>query len=309
MKDAIGFIGLGNMGLPMAEQLLTAGHPLTAFDVSQDALKQAKVRGATIATSIAEVAAADIVITMLPAGQHVRAVYLAADGLINSAAAGTLLIDSSTIDMETSRAVGAAAQDAGLEMIDAPVSGGVMGARAGALNFIVGGSESAYARAVPVLEVMGKNLFYAGAQGSGIGVKICNNMSLGVSMIAAAEALLMAKRLGLDVARTHEVMCSASGQNWALSKYCPLPDLVDGVPANGGYQPGFSAAMMRKDLRLAQHAAMSVDANTPLSAHALAIFSHFCDSGDARADFSGIAKLIGGDAWDYPFDPDNTAGA
>ena len=158
-------------------------------------------------------------------------------------------------------------------------------------------------RAKPILNVMGQKLLYAGSQGSGIGVKICNNMSLGISMIAAAETLMMAKRLGLDLERTHEIISNASGQNWPLNNYCPLPGMVEGVPSNNGYKPGFSAEMMRKDLRLSQDAALSVNATTPLAAHALAIFSHFCDSGDSQTDYSGISKLIGGDAWDYPFDP------
>ncbi|MDH3579443.1 MAG: 3-hydroxyisobutyrate dehydrogenase [Hyphomicrobiales bacterium] len=304
MAEVIGFIGLGNMGTPMVEQLLKAGYDVRAFDLSKDALKHAGDLGATAATSIADAAkGASIVITMLPAGEHVRAVYFADDGLIASAARGTLLIDSSTIDVDTSRAVGAAATDAGLEMIDAPVTGGVMAARVGKLNFMIGGTQEAFDRAKPVLDVMGQKLLYAGPQGSGIGAKICNNMSLGICMIAAAETLMMAKRLGLDLERTYEIITNASGQNWALSSYCPLPDLLDGVPANDGYKPGFSAEMMRKDLRLSQDAAQSVNAVTPLAAHALAIFSHFCDGGDSQTDYSGISKLIGGDAWDYPFDP------
>ncbi len=304
MTDIVGFIGLGNMGLPMVGQLLKAGYTVRAFDLSEKSLKQAGELGAAPANSIADAAAgASIVITMLPAGQHVSTVYLAEDGLIASAAPGTLLIDSSTIDVDTSRAVGGASVEAGLEMIDAPVTGGVMAARVGKLNFIVGGTQEAFDRAKPVLEVMGQKLLYAGAQGSGIGVKICNNMSLGISMIAAAETLMMAKRLGLDLARTYEIITNASGQNWALSNYCPLPGLLDGVPSNDGYKPGFSAEMMRKDMRLSQDVALSVNACTPLAAHALAIFSHFCDSGDNQTDYSGISKLIGGDAWDYPFDP------
>lgn len=304
MAEVVGFIGLGNMGLPMVEQLLRAGHEVRAFDLSQEALTRAKEAGASVASSIAEVAkGAAVVVTMLPAGQQVRSVYLAENGLIASAAPGTLLIESSTIDVETSRSIGSAALAAGLEMIDAPVTGGVMAARVGKLNFIVGGTPEAFERARPVLEVMGQKLLYAGPQGSGIGVKICNNMSLGISMIAAAETLMMAKRLGLNLERTFEIISNASGQNWALNNYCPLPGLVDGVPSNDGYKPGFTAAMMRKDLRLAQEAALSVDACTPLAAHALSIFSHFCDGGDDQADYSRVSKLIGGDAWDYHVDP------
>lgn len=261
--------------------------------------------GAIVTGSIAEAAdGASTVVTMLPAGEHVRAVYLDPDGLIASATPGTLLIDSSTIDIDTSRAVGGAAADAGLEMIDAPVTGGVMAARVGTLNFIVGGREEAVEQARPILSVMGQNLLYAGAQGSGIGVKICNNMALGVSMIAAAEALMLAKRLGLDIERVHEIISNSLGQNCALSNYCPLPGIVDGVPSNSGYKPGFTAAMMRKDLRLSQDAATSADACTPMGAQALAIFSLFCSQGDSETDYSAISKLVGGDAWDYFYDPE-----
>lgn len=306
MTEIIGFIGLGNMGTPMVQQLLQAGYTVRAFDLSADALARVGELGADIASSIADAATgAGTIVTMLPAGEHVRSVYFGKDGLIASAAPRTLLIESSTIDVDTSRAVGSAAVEAGLEMIDAPVTGGVMAARVGKLNFIVGGTEASFERAKPILNVMGQKLLYAGAQGSGIGVKICNNMSLGISMIAAAETLMMAKRLGLDLERTYEIISNASGQNWALSNYCPVPDMIDGVPSNNGYKPGFSAEMMRKDLRLSQDAALSVNATTPLAAHALSIFSHFCDSGDSQTDYSGISKLIGGDAWDYPFDPGN----
>lgn len=304
MDSIIGFIGLGNMGMPMAEQLINAGHRVQGYDLSDALSEKAAKLGVSIVASIAAAAdGADIVITMLPAGPHVRSVYLNKDGLVASAAPGALLIDSSTIDVETSRTVGAAAVAKGLEMIDAPVTGGVMAARIGKLNFIVGGTEASFERARPYLEIMGGKLLYAGEQGSGIGVKICNNMSLGISTIAAAETLMLAKRLGLDLERTYEIITNASGQNWPLNNYCPLPGLLDGVPSTNGYKPSFSGAMMRKDLRLSQDAALSVNANTPLAAHALAIFSHFCDSGDAETDYSGVSKLIGGDAWDYPFDP------
>lgn len=304
MKKKVGFVGLGNMGLPMAEQLIKAGHDVCVFDLLSVSIEKAVAFGASSAASLAEVAdGADTIITMLPAGAHVRTVYLEPGGLIEKAKPGTLLIDSSTIDVDTSRNIGSAAVDAGHEMIDAPVTGGVMAARIGKLNFIVGGTEASVERARPLLDVMGQKVLHAGDQGSGIGVKICNNMSLGISMIAAAETLMMAKRLGLDLKRTHEIISNASGANWPLANYCPLPGFVDGVPANNGYRPGFSAAMMRKDLRLAQEAALSAEANIPLGAHALAIFSHFCDSGEAETDYSAISKLVGGDAWDYPFDP------
>ena len=304
MTETIGFIGLGNMGLPMLDQLLKSGKKVSVHDVSENALAKASELGAAVAGSVSDVAkAASIVITMLPASSHVRSVYFGNTGLIETAQPGALLIDSSTIDVDTSREIGVAAAKAGHEMVDAPVTGGVMAARAGKLNFIVGGEKKSFERAKPVLSIMGQNLLYAGPQGSGIGVKICNNMSLGISMIAAAETLMLAKRLGLDLKRTYEIISNASGQNWALNNYCPLPGFIDGVPSNSGYKPGFTAEMMRKDLRLSQDAALSVDACTPLSAHALSIYSHFCDSGDNQTDYSGISKLIGGDAWDYPFNP------
>lgn len=304
MSITIGFIGLGNMGLPMADQLLKAGHTVRAFDVTPDVLNAAVELGAIATNSIADAAdGASVVITMLPAGKHVRMVYLEPGGLVESAAPGTLLIDSSTIDVDTSRAVGAASVASGLEMIDAPVTGGVMAARVGKLNFIVGGTEASFDRAKPILDIMGGKILYAGDQGSGIGVKICNNMCLGVSMVAAAETLMLAKRLGLDVKRTHEIITNASGDNWAMSNYCPLPDLVDGVPSNNKYRPGFTAEMMRKDLRLAMDAVTSVDASTPMGAQALAVYAMFCANGDAQTDYSGISKMVGGDAWDYPFDP------
>jgi 3-hydroxyisobutyrate dehydrogenase len=304
MTEKIAFAGLGNMGLPMAEQLLKARRQVCAFDLSEASVQKAVASGATAAASLADLAdGADTIITMLPAGAHVRGIYLGPEGLIALAEPGTLLIDCSTIDVETSRAIGDAAIAAGHQMIDAPVTGGVMAARVGKLNFIVGGTEASVERARPLLDIMGQKVLHAGDQGSGIGVKICNNMSLVISMIAAAETLMMAKRLGLDLNRTHEIISNASGANWPLANYCPLPGFVDGVPANSGYRPGFSAAMMRKDLRLAQEAALAVGAITPLGAHALAIFSHFCDTGDAETDYSGISKLIGGDAWDYPFSP------
>jgi len=207
MSSTIGFIGLGNMGMPMAEQLLKAGHKVQALDLSEALQAKAAELGAKVTDSIAATAeGADMVITMLPAGQHVRHVYLGDGGLVETAAPGTLLIDSSTIDVDTSREVGTAAVAKGLEMIDAPVTGGVMAARIGNLNFIVGGTEESFERARPYLEIMGGNLLYAGEQGSGIGVKICNNMSLGISMIAAAETLMLAKRLGLDLERTYKIV-------------------------------------------------------------------------------------------------------
>ena len=211
--------------------------------------------------------------------------------------------DCSTIDIQTSIEIGKKATEKGIKMIDAPVSGGVMGAKKANLNIMAGGTKEAFDLALPLLKIMGKNIFHAGDLGSGNGAKICNNMSLGITMIAASESLMLAKRLNIDIKKVHEIMKNASGNNWALSTYTPIPNLTDGVPSNNKYRPGFSAAMMTKDLKLANDAAKSVDASTPLGKAALEIFSKFCEEGDSETDYSGISKKIGGDAWNYPYDP------
>jgi len=304
MTNHIAFIGVGNMGNPMADQLVKAGKEVKAFDVSPEVIKIAKESGLNVVSTIDELLdGASTVISMLPEGKHVRSLYLGDKGILNKIPKECLIIDCSTIDIETSLELGIEAKKLGIKMIDAPVTGGVMGARVGKLNFLVGGSEEAVALAKPLFDIMGQKILHAGPQGSGVGVKICNNMSLGISMIAASEALMLAKRLKMDLKKVHEIMKNASGNNWALSTYTPIPNLTDGVPSNNKYRPGFTAAMMRKDLRLAMDAAQSVDASTPLGKAALEIFSKFCDEGDSETDYSGISKMIGGDAWDYPFDP------
>ena len=304
MTNHIAFIGVGNMGNPMADQLVKAGKEVKAFDVSPEVIKIAKESGLNVVSTIDELLdGASTVISMLPEGKHVRSLYLGDKGILNKIPKECLIIDCSTIDIETSLELGIEAKKLGIKMIDAPVTGGVMGARVGKLNFLVGGSEEAVALAKPLFDIMGQKILHAGPQGSGVGVKICNNMSLGISMIAASEALMLAKRLKMDLKKVHEIMKNASGNNWALSTYTPIPNLTDGVPSNNKYRPGFTAAMMRKDLRLAMDAAQSVDASTPLGKAALEIFSKFCDEGYSETDYSGISKMIGGDAWDYPFDP------
>ena len=304
MTNHIAFIGVGNMGNPMADQLVKAGKEVKTFDVSPEVIKIAKDSGLNVVSTIDELLdGASTVISMLPEGKHVRSLYLGDKGILNKIPKECLIIDCSTIDIETSLELGIEAKKLGIKMIDAPVTGGVMGARVGKLNFLVGGSEEAVALAKPLFDIMGQKILHAGPQGSGVGVKICNNMSLGISMIAASEALMLAKRLKMDLKKVHEIMKNASGNNWALSTYTPIPNLTDGVPSNNKYRPGFTAAMMRKDLRLAMDAAQSVDASTPLGKAALEIFSKFCDEGDSETDYSGISKMIGGDAWDYPFDP------
>jgi 3-hydroxyisobutyrate dehydrogenase len=291
----IGFIGLGNMGLPMAQNLIKGGHPVCGFDVSTAALDKLSTSGGLAARSL-DVASmgVDMVITMLPAREQVREVYLGSGGVLASAAPGTLLIDCSTVDVETARAVAAAASVNELEMIDAPVSGGVAGAQAAALTFMVGGSERAFARAKPILETMGKSIVHAGGSGNGQAAKICNNMILGVSMIAVSEAFLLAEKLGLDAKKLFEISSQSSGQCWSMTSYCPVPDLVPTSPANRDYQPGFTATMMLKDLKLAQDAARATRAVTPLGAGATAVYQRFVEDGGAALDFSGIIRFLRG---------------
>ena len=289
----IAFIGLGNMGGPMAANLVKAQHQVFAFDLVAASLDAAVDRGARKAASAAEaVKGAEVVVTMLPAGKHVREVY--EKDVLPNAGKGTVLIDCSTIDVESARHVGALAEKAGLEMIDAPVSGGVGGATAGTLTFMVGGSPSAFAKAKPILEKMGKNIVHAGASGNGQAAKICNNMILGVSMIAVCEGFMLAKRLGLEAQKLFDVASTSSGQCWSLTNYCPVPGPVPASPANRDYQAGFTAAMVLKDLLLAQQAANAVNASTPLGASAAQLFNLYVNAGNAAKDFSGIIRMLDG---------------
>jgi 3-hydroxyisobutyrate dehydrogenase len=290
-----GFIGLGNMGGPMARNLLKAGYRLRAFDLAPAARKAAEEAGATLVDRASDaVDGAGVVVTMLPAGEHVKRVYLEADGLVARAARGTLLIDCSTIDVATARSVHEQASAAGVDFIDAPVSGGVGGASAGTLTFMCGGTEPAFGRAKPVLEKMGKNIFHAGGAGNGQAAKICNNMLLGISMIGVCEAFVLAEKLGLDHQTLFNISSTASGQCWSLTSYCPVPGPVPTSPANRDYQAGFTAAMMLKDLKLAQNAAASAGAATPLGANAAALYSMFEASGAGGSDFSGIIQMLRG---------------
>jgi 3-hydroxyisobutyrate dehydrogenase len=289
----VGFIGLGNMGLPMAANLIKAGHAVSGFDVNEDAGARLAAGGGTKAQSIAEACKdPEVMITMLPAGEHVREVYLGEGGVLAAVAPGTLLIDSSTIDVETARQVAQAAQAKGFAMIDAPVSGGVAGAQAATLTFMVGGGDDAFERARPVLETMGKTIVHAGGPGNGQAAKICNNMILGASMIVVAEAFLLAEKLGLDAQKLFDISSKSSGQCWSMTSYCPVPGLVPTSPANRDYKAGFTAAMMLKDLRLAQAAARATRATTPLGAGAAAVYERFVDSGDGGVDFSGIIRYL-----------------
>ena len=294
----IGFIGTGNMGGPMVANLVAAGHAVTAFDVVEAARQAATDAGATLADSANGAAGAgDVVITMLPAGEHVREVYLGEgdqgdEGLIAAARPGALLIDSSTIDVESARAVNQAAADAGFEMLDAPVSGGVAGAQAGILTFMVGGSEAAFARAEPILDVMGGKIVHAGPAGNGQAAKICNNMILGITMIGISEAFTLAMRIGLDAQKLFDISSKASGSCWAMLNHLPVAGIVETSAANRDFKPGFSAAMMHKDLTLAQAAAATAGASTPLGAHAAALYTEFVDGGNSGLDYSAIIKLI-----------------
>ena len=289
----IGFIGIGNMGAPMAANLSKAGHRVTGFDIARGPVEALVAKGGRAAGSVAEAASAgEILITMLPAGPQVRSVYLGAAGVLAHARHGSLLIDCSTIDVETARAVAAAAKEARFDMLDAPVSGGVAGAEAASLTFMVGGEADVFARAQPVLAAMGRTIVHAGPAGNGQAAKICNNMVLGVSMIAVCEGFALAERLGLEAQTLFDISSKSSGQCWALTSYCPVPGPVPTSPANRQYSPGFTAAMMLKDLRLAQQAAGATAAATPLGASAASLYQLFVDDGTAGLDFSGIYRFI-----------------
>jgi len=291
----IAFIGLGHMGYPMAQNLIKAGHAVTGFDIDSAAADRIAAPGGVVATSIdVACAGADVVITMLPSGKEVREVYLGPGGVLASAAPGTLLIDSSTIDVESARAVAAAAGVNELPMVDAPVSGGVAGAEAGSLTFMVGGSPAAFEKARPVLAAMGKTIVHAGNLGTGQAAKICNNMMLGVSMIAVSDAFILAEKLGLDAQKLFEISSKSSGQCWSLTTYCPVPGPVPTSPANRDYRAGFTAAMMLKDLKLARAAAKTAGAKAPLAAGAAALYDLFVEDGHAATDFSGIIRFLRG---------------
>lgn len=293
----IAFLGLGNMGGPMAANLIKAGHAVVGFDVVPASLGTFAASGGEEAVSVASaVAGADVVVSMLPAGQHVREAYLSPQGVVATAKPGALLIDCSTIDVASAREVAAAAEASNLAFLDAPVSGGVGGAAAGTLTFMVGGADTAFARAQGVLGIMGKKVVHCGGSGTGQAAKICNNMILGISMIAVSEAFNLADGLGLSREKLFEVASTSSGQCWSLTTYCPVPGPVPTSPANREYAAGFTAAMMLKDLRLAQGAAAGVQTATPLGAEAAQLYALMVASGQGGVDFSGIIRFLRGDA-------------
>ena len=286
----IAFIGLGNMGGPMTANLVKAGHKVTAFDLVASSRDRAKADGAAVAESaVASVKGADTVITMLPAGKHVMSVW---NEVVPSMKKGALIIDCSTIDVESSKHAHALAARHGMGSVDAPVSGGTGGAKGATLTFMCGGDEKSFAAAKPILEAMGKKIVHCGGAGAGQGVKICNNMVLAVSMVALGEAFVLAEKLGLSHQAVFDVVSTSSGQCWALTSYCPVPGPVPTSPANNDYKPGFATTLMVKDLSLAQDAAKSSGAATPLGKHAQELYKAFDAAGNGGVDFSGIIQHV-----------------
>lgn len=289
----IAFIGLGNMGLPMAQNLARAGHLVAGFDLSATQMQGlVEAGGKAAASAAAAVKEAEVVITMLPASRHVEALYLGADGILAHARPGTLLVDCSTIAPETAGKVAAAAAAQGFDMLDAPVSGGTGGAQAGTLTFMVGGAAGDLARARPLLEKMGKNIFHAGASGAGQTVKVCNNMLLGILMVGTSEALRLGMANGMDPAVLSEVMAKSSGRNWTLEVYNPCPGVMENVPAARDYAGGFGVDLMLKDLGLAVENALAVGANVPFGGLARSLYDVHSKAGNGQLDFSSIFKMF-----------------
>ncbi|EGQ8920662.1 3-hydroxyisobutyrate dehydrogenase [Vibrio parahaemolyticus] len=290
--DKIAFIGLGNMGAPMAKNLLKAGLNVEVFDLNPNAVEELTALGASSADSVKQaVQGADVVVTMLPASQHVQSVYLGQDGILDSVESGTLLIDSSTIDPATALSVGEQAELRGISFVDAPVSGGVAGAAAGTLTFIVGGSQENFIQAKAVLSNMGKNIFHAGDAGAGQVAKICNNMMLGILMSGTCEALNLGMENGLDPKVLSDIMLQSSGRNWALELYNPCPGVMENTPASNGYQGGFMSQLMAKDLGLAMEAAVASQTSTPMGSLARNLFNFHNDLGNGQKDFSSLFEF------------------
>ncbi len=291
----IGFIGLGHMGNPIATNLVKAGHQVTVYDVVPEAINALTAQGAQPANTIAEICKdSDVVFTMVQTGEQVSSLCRGDEGIFKHISKDALLIDCSSIDITDSRSLHTEAESLGIAMIDAPVSGGVAGAKAATLTIMIGGSEENYNRAKPLLKQMGKTIIHAGAAGNGQAAKICNNMILGISMIAVCEGFNLAKQLGLDTKKLFDISSKASGQCWSMTSYAPVPGLVESSPANNGFKPGFSASMMLKDLLLSQRAAQTNNAPTPLGAEATALYELFVNQGNGDIDFSGIIKFIEG---------------
>lgn len=289
----IGFVGLGHMGLPMALDLIKADHVVTGFDLQPQALESLAMAGGLAAKTLQEAAInQDILITMLQTGQQLQEVCLGKNGLFANAKAKALYIDCSSIDVQSSRDLHHQANLQELIAVDAPVSGGVAGAEAATLTFMVGGSDEAFERAKPILAAMGKKIIHTGPAGSGQAAKICNNLILGISMIAVSEAFVLAEHLGLPAQKLFEVVSNSSGECWVVSKYIPVPGILPNVPANRGYQPGFTTAMMLKDLHLSQNSAKATSIETPMGKLAETLYQQFNDEGQANLDFSAIIQFI-----------------
>ena len=288
----VGFIGLGNMGGPMVRNLIKAGQSLKVYDLSEEAINFAVQAGATATKSVKEASSeVDFVVTMVPVGSNVKEIFLE-NGILTAASPGTVMIDSSTIDVQSAQSVHEAAKSAGFNMIDAPVSGGVIGADAGTLTFMCGGDKESFEKAKPILQGMGKNIVHAGASGSGQAAKACNNMLLGISMIGISESFTLADRLGLDPKLLFDIMSSATGDCWALRNHLPIAGIVETSAANRSFSPGFAVAMMAKDLRLAEAAAKSVDLQTDLGTLASKMYTEFEKGGSGHLDYSAIINLI-----------------
>lgn len=294
--EKIGFIGLGHMGNPMVKNLLKAGYHVKVFDVMPAAIEALLADGATPATSVADAThGVDVIITMLQTGLQVSSICLGADGIFTQTKENVLYIDCSSIEINMTQELHKAADRVGVGMLDSPVSGGVAGANAATLTFMVGGAKENFERAEPILKVMGKKIVHVGPAGHGQAVKICNNLILGISMIAVSEGFALGKKLGLDMKKFFEITSNASSQCWSMTSNCPVPGLIENAPANKDYQPGFMAKMMLKDLRLSQKAAESVGAVLPLGAEATELYALFVNQGFGELDFSGIIRLLSGE--------------
>jgi 3-hydroxyisobutyrate dehydrogenase len=288
--ERIAFIGLGNMGGPMAANLVKAGHDVTGFDLAAPMLQAAEATGVKPANHLSQaVADAEVILTMLPQGRHVLTAWT---DIFRAIPAGALVIDCSTIDVESARKAHEMAAAAGCLSLEAPVSGGTSGAAAGTLTFMVGGSAESFAKAKPMLEAMGRKIVHCGEAGAGQAAKICNNMILGISMIGVCEAFALGEKLGLSHQALFDVASTSSGQCWSISTYCPVPGPVPTSPANNDYKPGFAAALMLKDLRLSQEAALATGASTPLGAEAAKLFALFEKQGNGSRDFSAIIEML-----------------
>jgi 3-hydroxyisobutyrate dehydrogenase len=294
----IAFIGLGHMGGGMAPNLAKAGHEVRAFDLVPEAVEKAREGGCVAAASARDaVKDADVVITMLPAAKHVRAVFQ--DDVAPNAKPGALLIDCSTIDVASAREVGEAMQAKGFDFVDAPVSGGIAAAAGGSLTFMVGGTDEAFAKAQPILDPMAKAVIHAGALGAGQAAKICNNMILGATMAVTCEAFVLAQKLGLDPQVFFDISSQASGQSWSMTSYAPVPGVGPKTPADNDYEGGFAAALMLKDLKLALEAAEQVGVDVEMGEEAEELYEEFVEKGGGTKDFSGIIKMIDG-TWEVP---------